>query len=71
MVPSLAAAAVAAGADGLLIEVHVDPSSALSDGRQSLKPETFSSLMHQVAGISAVVGRRVAGLSPQREACAV
>ena len=45
MVPSLAAAAVAAGADGLMIEVHNDPAHAKSDGAQSLTPDQFDSLM--------------------------
>ena len=45
MVPSLAAAAVAAGADGLMIEVHNDPAHAKSDGAQSLPPDQFDSLM--------------------------
>jgi 3-deoxy-7-phosphoheptulonate synthase len=45
LVPPLAKAALAAGADGLIIEVHPDPSQALSDGDQSLTPEAFSALM--------------------------
>ena len=53
----MARAAVAAGADGLLIEVHPDPDHALSDGAQSLKPEQFTELMTQLRGIAAAVGR--------------
>ena len=45
----MARAAVAAGADGLLIEVHPDPDHALSDGAQSLRPEQFEELMAPVA----------------------
>ena len=48
MVPSLAAAAVAAGADGLMIEVHKDPARAKSDGAQSLTPDQFDALMETI-----------------------
>ena len=48
MVPSLAAAAVAAGADGLMIEVHNDPARAKSDGAQSLTPDQFDALMETI-----------------------
>ena len=48
LVPPLAKAAVAAGADGLLIEVHPNPEEALSDGQQSLLPEQFSALMKDI-----------------------
>jgi 3-deoxy-7-phosphoheptulonate synthase len=57
LVPAMARAAVAAGADGLLIEVHVHPDQALSDGVQSLYPEQFALLMEEVRGIAGVVGR--------------
>jgi 3-deoxy-7-phosphoheptulonate synthase len=53
----MARAAVAAGADGLLIEVHHDPDHAASDGAQTLKPEQFIELMQQVRLIAAAVGR--------------
>jgi 3-deoxy-7-phosphoheptulonate synthase len=56
----MARAAVAAGADGLLVEVHPEPERALSDGMQSLAPEEFADLMRQVRGIAEIVGRRVA-----------
>ena len=59
LVPAMARAAVAAGADGLLIEVHVHPDQALSDGAQSLYPEQFALMMEEVRGIAAVVGRSV------------
>ncbi len=53
----MARAAVAAGADGLLVEVHPDPDRALSDGAQTLRPDQFSDLMRQVRAIAAAVGR--------------
>ena len=56
----MARAAVAAGADGLMVEVHPDPDHALSDGAQSLYPEQFEELMEQVAIIADAIGRRVA-----------
>src|SRR5207247_7308579 len=56
-VAPMARAAVAAGADGLLIEVHPDPDHALSDGAQSLFPEQFRELMAQLRLIAPVVGR--------------
>src|SRR5947199_6708594 len=58
-VPPMARAAVAAGADGLLIEVHNDPDKALSDGAQSLFPEQFEHLMKELRMIAPAVGRRV------------
>ncbi len=60
-VSAMALAGVAAGADGLMIEVHPDPGSALSDGYQSLKPERFKELMEKVRLIAAVLDR-VAGV---------
>jgi 3-deoxy-7-phosphoheptulonate synthase len=59
-VTSIARAAVAAGADGLIIEVHPDPAQALSDGLQSLRPEKFAELVQQVRAIAEAVGRSVA-----------
>jgi 3-deoxy-7-phosphoheptulonate synthase len=53
----MARAAVAAGADGLMIEVHPDPERALSDGAQSLFPEQFEELVHQIRVIAAAIGR--------------
>ena len=53
-------AAIAAGADGLLVEVHPQPDRALSDGAQSLAPEQFADLMRQCRAIAEVIGRRVA-----------
>lgn len=57
MVEPLAKAAVAVGADGLLIEVHNNPECALCDGAQSLKPERFAKLMGELKGIARIIGR--------------
>jgi 3-deoxy-7-phosphoheptulonate synthase len=58
-VPPMARAAVAAGADGLLIEVHNDPDHALSDGAQSLTPPEFSQLMNEIRIIAPAVNRHI------------
>jgi len=58
-VAPMARAAVAAGADGLIIEVHPDPDRALSDGAQSLRPEQFEELMRQLRMIAPAVGRSI------------
>ena len=58
-VPPMARAAVAAGADGLLIEVHDDPEKALSDGAQSLYPAQFEQLMKELRMIAPAVGRTI------------
>jgi 3-deoxy-7-phosphoheptulonate synthase len=58
-VAPMARAALAAGADGLLMEVHPDPDHALSDGAQSLKPEQFEELMTQLRMIAPAVGRTI------------
>lgn len=60
LVPSMAKAAVAAGADGLIIEVHPDPKNALSDGPQSLTPDNFESLVKELKIIAEAVGRELA-----------
>jgi len=59
LVAPLALAAVAAGADGIMIEVHPNPDQALKDGAQSLTFENFEQLMQQVAPVAASVGRRM------------
>jgi 3-deoxy-7-phosphoheptulonate synthase len=59
-VTPMARAAIAAGADGLLIEVHPAPDRALSDGAQSLAPDQFVELMRQCRAIAEVIGRRIA-----------
>jgi len=61
-VAPMARAAVAAGADGLLIEVHPDPERALSDGAQSLYPDQFAQLMAEIRIIAPAVGRRVGSM---------
>jgi 3-deoxy-7-phosphoheptulonate synthase len=57
IVPTMAKAALAAGADGLMLEVHPDPDRALSDGAQSLRPEQFEELMTQLHTVAQAVGR--------------
>jgi 3-deoxy-7-phosphoheptulonate synthase len=54
----MARAAVAAGTDGLMIEVHNEPAVAMSDGPQALLPDQFSGLMMQVKKIAEVIGRK-------------
>jgi 3-deoxy-7-phosphoheptulonate synthase len=63
-VAPMARAAVAAGADGLLVEVHPDPDHALSDGAQSLRPEQFEELMRQLRIIAPAVGRSISEPRP-------
>ena len=58
MVQPMARAGIAAGADGLIIEVHPHPEQALSDGDQSLKPEKFAELMQDVKKIAEIMGRK-------------
>jgi 3-deoxy-7-phosphoheptulonate synthase len=53
----MARAAVAAGADGLIVEVHHDPDHAVSDGAQTLRPEQFTEMMRQVRAIAGAIGR--------------
>lgn len=59
LIKPMAMAAIAAGADGLIIEVHPDPKSALSDGPQSLKPDEFDDLVKSISKIAEVLGRRI------------
>ena len=59
MVPALARAAIAVGADGLIIEVHNDPEHALCDGSQSIRPEQFDEVVKDLRTIAPVVGREV------------
>lgn len=58
-VGAMAKAGVAAGADGLMIEVHDKPTEAMSDGAQSLKPDTFTALMKQLKHVAAAVTRKI------------
>ena len=60
LVPPMSLAAVAAGADALILEVHPDPESAMSDGDQSLKPERFAELMGGLRKVAEAVGRTIA-----------
>lgn len=57
LVTPMAKAALACGADGILVEVHCDPPNALSDGRQSLFPEQFAAMMRELRPIAAAVGK--------------
>lgn len=59
LVAPMSKAAIAAGADGLMIEVHTNPEEALSDGEQSLKPEKFKVLMRELKVIAKAIGREI------------
>jgi 3-deoxy-7-phosphoheptulonate synthase len=59
LVTPVARAAVAAGADGLIVEVHRDPAHALSDGSQSLKPDKFAGLVQDIRRVAEAIGRTV------------
>lgn len=59
LIEATSLAAVAAGADGLIIEVHPHPDQALSDGAQSLKPKRFSDMMQRIARVAAAVDRKI------------
>ena len=59
LVPAMSKAAVAAGADALILEVHPDPDKAVSDGRQSLTPEAFMDLMHDLRRVAVAVDRYI------------
>lgn len=63
-VNAIARAGIAAGADGLIVEVHTNPGEALSDGGQSLKPERFAALVSQARAIAEAIGRTVAPPHP-------
>ncbi len=57
---AIARSAIAAGADGLIVEVHTNPDEALSDGGQSLRPERFAAMVRQVKAIAETLGRSLA-----------
>jgi 3-deoxy-7-phosphoheptulonate synthase len=59
LVGSGARAAVAAGCDGLMMEVHENPEEALSDGEQSLMPEKFANIMGELKRIAQAIGREL------------
>jgi 3-deoxy-7-phosphoheptulonate synthase len=63
-VAPMARAAIAAGADGIIVEVHPDPDRALSDGGQSLFPEQFAGLVGELRAIAQAIGREVASAAP-------
>ena len=64
-VAAIARAAIAAGADGLIVEVHPDPAHAVSDGKQSLRPEKFAEMVKQVGQIAQIMGRRLASVQKE------
>jgi 3-deoxy-7-phosphoheptulonate synthase len=64
MVPAMAKAAVAVGADGLIMEVHYKPEAALCDGYQSLNLDEFAQLMADLKKIASAVGREISSLKP-------
>jgi 3-deoxy-7-phosphoheptulonate synthase len=59
-VTAIARAGIAAGADGLMVEVHTNPAEALSDGAQSLKPERFAEMVREVSAVAQAIGRSIA-----------
>ena len=59
-VPAMAMAGIACGADGVMIEVHNHPESALSDGFQSLTPKNFKALLNKLEQIAPIVNKKVA-----------
>jgi 3-deoxy-7-phosphoheptulonate synthase len=61
-VPPMALAGIAAGADGIIVEVHPDPDSALSDGPQSIYPDQFEKLMRDIEALAPVLGKEIARL---------
>jgi len=63
-VAAVALAAIAAGADGIMVEVHPDPAVALSDGPQSLRPDKFADLMRAAGPVAAAVGRTLGAPEP-------
>ncbi|MBN2049231.1 MAG: 3-deoxy-7-phosphoheptulonate synthase [Spirochaetales bacterium] len=70
-VPPMALAGIAAGADGLIVEVHTDPEHALSDGPQSLYPEQFEKLMRDLEALSPVIGKEIEHLPEKHPLWAV
>lgn len=70
LVAPLAFASIAAGADGLIVEVHPDPECALSDGDQSLAPSAFEQMMQQIGAFVTAAGRTMTGVSQVAQAVA-
>jgi 3-deoxy-7-phosphoheptulonate synthase len=63
LVEPLSLAAIAVGADALLIDVHVQPEQALCDGAQAIRPQQFADLMGRLAPMAAALGRHMSGAS--------
>jgi 3-deoxy-7-phosphoheptulonate synthase len=63
LVPQMSMAAIACGADGLLVEVHPNPDKAIKDGVQSISIQTFEKLMPQLAAVASAIGRRIGCLA--------
>lgn len=63
LVPPMAKAALAAGADGLIVEVHPHPEKAVSDGKQSLTPEKFKVMMNDLARLTTALDRQMGEVS--------
>ncbi len=59
LIPTMALAAVASGADGIMIEVHNDPEAALSDGEQAMLPEKFEQIVTQMRAVAAAIGKEI------------
>jgi 3-deoxy-7-phosphoheptulonate synthase len=70
LIPAMARAAVAAGADGIHIEVHSCPEKALSDGPQALVPDQFDQLMDEVRPLAELLGRSIDAFAKEAAACA-
>ena len=69
LIPAMARAAVAAGADGIHIEVHSCPEKALSDGPQALVPDQFDRLMDEVRPLAELLGRTIDACTKEADAC--
>src|SRR5574344_2942892 len=69
-IPPMGLAAIAAGADGIIVEVHCCPEKALSDGAQSLYPAQFDKMMHDIEALAPVVGKSVAHIREESPAAA-
>jgi 3-deoxy-7-phosphoheptulonate synthase len=70
LIPAMARAAVAAGADGVHVEVHSCPEKALSDGPQALVPDQFDQLMDEIRPLAELLGRSIDACSTEAAACA-
>jgi 3-deoxy-7-phosphoheptulonate synthase len=59
LIPTMALAAVAAGADGIMLEVHNEPEAALSDGEQAMLPDKFDALVKQMRAVATAIGKEI------------